>query len=106
MVSAIYRPCFSACFYLQISGVAMNIRDIEHMWKVASNNPNHDTNWHDPVVIAFAALVEAAARADEREECIKLVHKGTGYPVQIKTLVILQKERKRIADDIRARGTT
>ena len=41
----------------------MNERDIEHMWKVASNNPNHDTNWHDPVVIAFAELI----RADERE---------------------------------------
>ena len=54
----------------------------------------------------FAALVAAAARADEREECIKLVHEGTGYPVQIKTLVILQKERKRIAEAIRARGTT
>ena len=50
----------------------------------------------------FAALVEA----QEREECIKLVHEGTGYPVQIKTLVILQKERKRIADEIRARGNT
>ena len=35
----------------------MNREDIEHMWKVASNNPNHDTNWHDPVVIRFAALV-------------------------------------------------
>ena len=35
----------------------MNIKDIEHMWKVASNNPNHDTNWHDPVVEAFAKLV-------------------------------------------------
>ena len=33
------------------------------MWKVASNNPSHDTNWHDPVVIAFADLI----RADERE---------------------------------------
>jgi hypothetical protein len=31
--------------------------EIEHMWKVASNNPNHDTNWHDPVVVAFANLV-------------------------------------------------
>jgi hypothetical protein len=41
----------------------MKERDIEHMWKVASNNPNHDTNWHDPVVIAFADLI----RADERE---------------------------------------
>ena len=32
--------------------------EIEHMWKVASNNPNHDSNWHDPVVVAFAKLVE------------------------------------------------
>ena len=112
----------------------MNNSDIEHMWKVASNNPNHDTNWHDPDVIAFAKLVAAqereawehkfarlhqlmdireiqpnkpcclAARVDEREECIKLVHKGTGEPVQIKTLVILQKERKRIADEIKEKN--
>jgi hypothetical protein len=42
--------------------------EIEHMWKAASNDPNHDTNWHDPVVITFAKLV--AAR--EREACAKL----------------------------------
>jgi hypothetical protein len=35
----------------------MNTREIEHMWKVASNNPNHDTHWHDPVVVSFANLV-------------------------------------------------
>jgi hypothetical protein len=29
------------------------------MWKVASNNPNHDTNWHDPAVVKFAQLVAA-----------------------------------------------
>ena len=46
----------------------MNNRDIEHVWKVASNNPNHDTNWHDPVVIAFAELVAA----QEREACAKV----------------------------------
>ena len=39
--------------------------EIEHMWKVASNDPSHDTNWHDPVVIAFAKLVAAK----EREAC-------------------------------------
>ena len=33
--------------------------EIEHMWKVASNDPNHDTNWHDPVVVKFAELVAA-----------------------------------------------
>jgi len=42
----------------------------------------------------------------EREECIKLVHAGTGEPVQTRTLLILQKDRKRIEDAIRARGTT
>ena len=42
----------------------MNRKDIEHMWKVASNNPSHDTNWFDPVVIRFAALV--AEREYER----------------------------------------
>jgi hypothetical protein len=42
--------------------------EIEHMWKVASNDPNHDTNWHDPVVIAFAKLIAAK----EREECAEL----------------------------------
>ena len=42
--------------------------EIEHMWKVASNNPNHDTNWHDPVVIAFARLVE-------RRKCQELADK-------------------------------
>jgi hypothetical protein len=46
----------------------MTERDIEHMWKVVSNNPNHDTNWHDPVVVTFAALVAAA----EREACAKV----------------------------------
>ena len=50
----------------------------------------------------FAALVAA----HEREECITLVHAGTGEPIQTKTLFILQKDRKRIEDAIRARGTT
>jgi hypothetical protein len=65
--------------------------EIEHMWKVASNNPNHDTNWHDPVVEAFAKLVAKhtllntdpssfmsyqegleAGRLTEREACAKV----------------------------------
>ena len=69
--------------------------EIEHMWKVASNDPSHDTNWHDPVVIAFAKLVaekateEANARANaswtlmckkmvafEREACANLCWKN------------------------------
>ena len=46
------------------------------------------------------------AIAHEREACIKLVQEGTGEPIQTKTLFILQKERKRIADAVTARGTT
>ena len=64
---------------------------IEHMWKVASNNPNHDTNWHDPVVVKFAELVAVhtlsnidpssfmtwqegyeAGKQTEREACAKV----------------------------------
>ncbi len=63
----------------------MNERDIEHMWKVASNNPNHDTNWHDPVVIAFADLI----RADEREACALMADDAMCVE---------------LADQIRARG--
>ena len=63
--------------------------EIEHMWKVASNNPNHDTNWHDPVVISFAKLVAEKEREfwmeqgkvdveeairDEREACAKVCY--------------------------------
>jgi hypothetical protein len=70
----------------------MNIKDIEYLWKRASNNPHHDTNWHDPVVIAFAESVAAhtlmnidpskfmsyqegieAGRLAEREACAKAV---------------------------------
>jgi hypothetical protein len=77
-------------------------------------NPN-DAMMHPTVVLIIKGLDESVkelrseletARADEREECIKLVHAGTGEPVQTKTLFILQKERKRIADAIQARGTT
>ncbi len=46
----------------------MTRNEIEHMWKVASNDPNHDTNWHDPVVVAFAQLVAQ----HEREACAKV----------------------------------
>jgi hypothetical protein len=46
--------------------------EIEHMWKVASNDPNHDTNWHDPVVIAFAKLV--AERALAQEKALQALH--------------------------------
>ena len=69
----------------------MNAQDIEHMWKVASNNPSHDTNWHDPVVIAFANLI----RADEREACAKLCEENMFFSTG-----------EYHAKAIRARGTT
>jgi hypothetical protein len=40
----------------------MKKTEIEYMWKVASNNPHHDTNWHDPAVVAFAQLVAQKER--------------------------------------------
>ena len=49
--------------------------EIEHMWKVASNDPNHDTNWHDPVVVKFANLVAAK----EREACADLRNMLHGF---------------------------
>ena len=89
----------------------MNIRDIEHMWKVASNNPNHDTNWHDPVVVKFAELVAVhtlsnidsssfmtwqegneAGKQAEREACAKIADGWPDYDVQ------------GLAEAIRARG--
>ena len=51
----------------------MNREDIEHMWKVASNDPNHDTNWHDPVVIRFAELVAQHQREKDRQQAIALL---------------------------------
>ena len=78
-----------------------NVETIEHMWKVASNNPNHDTNWHDPVVIKFAKLVAQ----HEREACADIAEKQryamlislTSHPAQNGTAV-------GIANQIRARG--
>jgi hypothetical protein len=65
---------------------------IEHMWKVASNNPNHDTNWHDPVVERFAELV----RADEREGCAKVCEDSNTWD--------LYDPNKFAANLIRAKG--
>ena len=66
---------------------------IEHMWKVASNDPNHDTNWYDPIVIAFAKLVAA----NEREACAKVCEKH-GYDHYCGNVT------DKIAETIRARG--
>ena len=100
----------------------MNERDIEHMWKVASNNPNHDTNWHDPVVINFAELVVAhtlsiidpfkyiscqeafeAGQSIEREACAKVAQE-TICDTHIPTGINIYGTRA--AKAIRARGNT
>ena len=79
----------------------MNTSDIEYMWKVATNDPNHDTNWYDPVVVAFAKLVAnhtmanidpssfmsyqegyAAGQAAEREACAKVCESRIGGALQ------------------------
>ena len=50
----------------------MNTKEIEYLWKQATNCPHHDTNWHDPVIVKFAELVIAA----EREACAKVAEDG------------------------------
>ena len=60
--------------------------------------------WGVTELVHFAALINAAARAEENEACAELAVKGTDEPVQTKTLEILRKERERIAAAIRARG--
>lgn len=76
----------------------MNLRDIEHMWKRATNNPNHDSNWHDPAVIKFAEMIAThtllntdpssfmswqegfeAGRLAEREACAKVCEAQDHY---------------------------
>jgi len=79
----------------------MNIIEMAQECKLIGMRPHLDGIYQEALE-KFAALVAA----HEREACIKLVHAGTGEPVQTKTLFILQKERKRIEDAIRARGTT
>ena len=50
--------------------------EIEHMWKVASNDPSHDTNWHDPVVIEFAKLVAAKEQKKWEEQTAVEIHEA------------------------------
>ena len=67
----------------------MNIKKIEHMWKIATDNPNHDTNWFDSSVVKFAALVAAA----EREACAAIFDDRNVWDEEV-------------GERIRARGTT
>lgn len=71
----------------------MTNKEIEHMWKAASNDPHHDFNWFDPVVVKFANLVAEK----EREACANICE----------TLELLEwpdKVRQPLAKAIRARG--
>jgi len=67
----------------------VNIKKIEHMWKIATDNPNHDTNWFDSSVVKFAALVAAA----EREACAAMFDDRNVWDEEV-------------GERIRARGTT
>jgi hypothetical protein len=40
-----------------MGSIEMTKEEIEYMWKLASNDPHHDFNWFDPVVVKFAKLV-------------------------------------------------
>lgn len=89
----------------------MNLRDIEHMWKRATNDPTHDTNWYDPAVIKFAEMIAThtllntdpssfmswqegfeAGRLAEREACAKVCDDHCGWTPRM------------IGETIRARG--
>jgi hypothetical protein len=66
MDSAIYRPCFFVCFYLQISGVAMNIIELAmQAGFVEYELDDGTTEAFDKRYAKFAALVAA----HEREAC-------------------------------------
>ena len=105
----------------------MTKQDIEHMWKVANNNPNHDTNWHDPVVVKFAKMVAAhtlmnidpsifmshqegieVGRLAEREACAVLIENtdlgglASDSKLQLWVAALLYEYAKAI----RARGNT
>lgn len=68
--------------------------DIERMWKVASNNPHHDSNWFDPVVIKFAQLVAIA----EREAMMQLFTDPENQPTQHGTVTVEYMQREIAAE--------
>jgi hypothetical protein len=73
----------------------MTNEEIEHMWKVASNDPHHDFNWFDPVVVKFAKLVAEK----EREACAKIADSWNKNVVWENKML-----SSNIAKEIRARG--
>ena len=78
----------------------MTRNEIEYMWKVASNDPNHDTNWNDAVVIAFAKLVAQ----HEREACAKLLEDTADGAKNVDPNGFVWQAIKKSAELIRSRG--
>jgi len=78
----------------------MTRNEIEYMWKVASNDPNHDTNWNDAVVIAFAKLVAE----HEREACAKLLEDTADGAKKVDPKGFVWQAIQKSAEFIRARG--
>jgi hypothetical protein len=81
----------------------MTRNEIEYMWKVASNDPNHDTNWNDAVVIAFAKLVAQ----HEREACTEVCKKHADFYAGLEPSPIAQSAWAACVDNrdtILARG--
>jgi hypothetical protein len=78
----------------------MTRNEIEYMWKVASNDPNHDTNWNDAVVIAFAKLVAQ----HEREACAKLLEDTADGAKKVDPKGFVWQAIQKSAEFIRARG--
>ena len=78
----------------------MNREDIIKLANECGHWSGQTVEMNDVGLERFAALVAAG----EREACAKLAMQGTNASVQIKTLEVLQKERARIAEAIRARG--
>jgi hypothetical protein len=69
----------------------MTRNEIEHMWKVASNNPNHDTNCHDPVIEQFAELVAQHERKKLQGQIETL---GAMYELASKQRDVLMDEQR------------
>jgi hypothetical protein len=85
----------------------MNIKEIEYMWKQATNCPHHDTNWHDPTVVKFAELVAANERKAIVEEFTKFMAEVDGTPRTAFTKFVsslLSIASDKFFEIIRARG--
>lgn len=86
----------------------MNIKEIEHMWKQATNCPHHDFNWYDPTVVKFAELVADKERKAISEEFTKFMMEVDGTPRTASTKFVsslLSIASEKFFEIIKARGT-